>query len=108
MTQPWLSNQTLASLAPRATIPRYDRAAVRGGIVHLGVGAFHRAHEAVFTDDCLNAGEMEWGIYAASLRSTATSDALTLQNSLYTMAVRKSGEQCLRADPRSLDSSARC
>jgi fructuronate reductase len=65
----------------------YDRAAVTAGIVHLGAGAFHRAHQAVFTDDCLAAGELDWGITAASLRSPDTRDALAPQDGLYTLAL---------------------
>jgi fructuronate reductase len=64
-----LSNATLQYLPNDIARPRYLRSTVRTGIVHLGLGAFHRAHQAVFTDDCLNAGETGWGIAAASLRS---------------------------------------
>ena len=52
---PRLSNATLAGLPPDVRRPAYDRGAVTTGIVHLGIGAFHRAHQAVFTDDMLAA-----------------------------------------------------
>lgn len=55
--------------------------------MHLGVGAFHRAHQAVYVDDCLAAGETGWGITGASLRSADTRDALAPQDGLYTLAV---------------------
>ena len=41
-------------------ISAYDRSATRVGIVHLGIGAFHRAHQAVYVDDRLAAGETDW------------------------------------------------
>jgi len=74
----------------------YDRAAVTPGIVHLGVGAFHRAHQAVFTDDRLVDGEADWGIVAVSMRSADTRDALEPQNNLYTLALRDSDGERLR------------
>jgi len=91
-----LSNQTLARL-PASVIKRgYDRAAVTPGIVHLGVGAFHRAHQAVYVDDCLASGETGWSVVGASLRSAETRDALGPQDGLYTLAVRSSGGEQLR------------
>jgi len=83
-----LSNATLASASPGVELPGYDRSAVTAGIVHLGLGAFHRAHQAVFADDALNRGETGWGIIAASLRSADTRDALAPQDGLYTFALR--------------------
>jgi fructuronate reductase len=68
--------------------PAYDRAAVTCGVVHLGIGAFHRAHQAVVFDDALNAGDLRWGIIAASLRSPSVRDQMTPQDGLYTMLVR--------------------
>lgn len=89
-----LSNETLGALPDSVTAPHYERAAVGTGIVHLGVGAFHRCHQAVYVDDCLAAGETGWGIVGASLRSADTRDALSPQDGLYTLAVRSgSGEQ---------------
>ena len=87
MQLPRLSEATLSALGPGVRRPLHDRAAVTAGIVHLGAGAFHRAHQAVFTDDCLAAGELDWGITAASLRSPDTRDALAPQDGLYTLAL---------------------
>src|SRR5687768_18435203 len=73
-----------------ATLPAplpYDRAAVTAGIVHLGIGAFHRAHMAVYVDDLLPR-DPRWGIVGASLRRPDTRDALAPQDFLYTVAVR--------------------
>ena len=67
--------------------PRYDRAAVTPGIVHLGIGAFHRAHMAVYVDGLLPR-DPRWGIIGASLRRPDTRDALAPQDFLYTVAIR--------------------
>lgn len=75
---------------------RYDLDAVRIGIVHLGIGAFHRAHQAIYVDDRLAAGERAWAICSASLRSPDTRDALAPQDGLYTLAVRSGGNERLR------------
>jgi fructuronate reductase len=66
------------------------------GIVHLGIGAFHRAHQAVYVDDRLAAGETGWAIRGASLRSPDTADALNPQDGLYTVAVRSGEGERLR------------
>lgn len=64
----------------------YDRDAVTVGIVHFGIGNFHRAHQAVYCDDLLKAGALQWGIAGVSLRSAAMRDALKSQDYLYTLA----------------------
>lgn len=88
MTCPRLSPETLRLLPPTVGRPEYDRTAARVGIVHLGLGAFHRGHQAVFADDALARGDSGWGITAASLRSPETRDALAPQSGLYTFALR--------------------
>jgi fructuronate reductase len=91
-----LSEASLGRLPAEVSRPRYDRAAVRTGIVHLGLGAFHRAHMAAMTEDCLDAGARDWGIAAASLQSPATRDALAPQDGLYTLALRGNAAESLR------------
>ncbi|RWL43542.1 MAG: mannitol dehydrogenase family protein [Mesorhizobium sp.] len=89
-----LSNVTIAKLPAEVLVPRYARNSVTPGIVHLGVGAFHRAHQAAYVDACLADGESNWGIVGVSLRSPDTRDALKPQDGLYTLAIRDSaGEQ---------------
>ena len=83
-----LSSATLDALPDDVIRPAYDRAAVRAGVVHLGIGAFHRAHQATVFDDVLNAGDLRWGIVAASLRSPLVRDQMAPQDGLYTMLVR--------------------
>ncbi|MBI3506752.1 MAG: mannitol dehydrogenase family protein [Proteobacteria bacterium] len=86
----------LATLPAAVARPGYDRRAVTPGIVHLGIGAFHRAHQAVVIDDRLAAGERGWGIVGASLRAADTRDALDPQDGLYTLAIRSDKRTDLR------------
>ena len=102
-TIPRLSNTTLPLLAGKASLPNYDRSAVKRGIVHLGVGAFHRAHQAVYTEAVLNAGDLRWGIVGASLRSPDTHDALKSQNWLYTLGIRDGSLDRLQINGGMLD-----
>jgi fructuronate reductase len=74
----------------------YDRTAQQAGIVHFGIGAFHRAHMAVYTDSAMNAGERDWGIIGVSLRSSGVADLLNPQNGLYTVAERSGAETSFR------------
>lgn len=87
-----LSNAALSDLPGTVQFPRYDRAAIETGVVHLGVGAFHRAHQAVVFDDALQAGDLRWGIVGASLRSPDVRDQLGPQDGLYTVLTRN-GDQ---------------
>lgn len=89
-----LSTATLAQA--RARKPSYDRGQLRTGIVHLGIGAFHRAHQAVYTEECLETGDLAWGIAGASLRSADTRNALTPQDGLYSLVTRDSDLRELR------------
>ncbi len=78
---------TRLSTAALPTLLPYDREAVTPGIVHLGIGAFHRAHMAVYVDDLLPR-DPRWGIIGASLRRPDTREALAPQDFLYTVAIR--------------------
>jgi len=86
----------LASLPPDVARPAYDRAAMKTGVVHLGVGAFHRAHQAVVFDRLLSKGDPRWGVTGASLRSPAMRDALAPQAGLYTLVERDGAGERLR------------
>ncbi len=80
-----LSNQSLHNMSVRT--PNYDRKAINPAIVHLGMGAFHRAHQSVYIDDILE-HDPNWGIIGASLRSANTANALTPQDGLYTLIIK--------------------
>ncbi len=91
-----LSTATLSALPAEVERPRYDRTAVRRGVVHLGIGAFHRAHQAWYFERALDGGDLRWGIVAASLRSAGVADQLNPQDGLYTLAVRDGSGEALR------------
>jgi fructuronate reductase len=79
-----LSVVAIEGLPQRVRRPDYPLAQ-RSGMVHLGLGAFHRAHQAVYTDDALAAGARDWGIIGVSLRSTQVRDQLQPQDGLYSV-----------------------
>ncbi len=79
-----LSLATLEGLPQLVQRPQYPLAQ-RSGIVHLGLGAFHRAHQAVYTDDAMAAGARDWGITGVSLRAAGVRDQLVPQDGLYTV-----------------------
>lgn len=66
----------------------YDRDAQAAGMVHFGIGAFHRAHQAWYTDQAMSAGERNWAITGISLRSGEVSYRMTPQEGLYTVTER--------------------
>ncbi len=83
-----LALTTLAQVPPAVRTPRYDPAGLGVGILHLGPGAFHRAHQAVFTEDAIEAEGGDWGILGVALRRPETPDLLNGQDSLYTVEIR--------------------
>lgn len=78
----------LADLPSDVIRPGYDRDRHKAGILHLGLGAFHRAHQAVFTDDALAAEGGDWRIIGANLRSREMPQAMNAQNGLYAVLER--------------------
>ena len=96
-----LSNAGLEALAGSATIPGYDRDAVTVGVVHLGVGAFHRAHLARYLDRLLDDGAdgLGWGICGVGVLpgDGAMQAALLAQDCLYTLVeTAPDGTQAVR------------
>lgn len=96
MTGPRLDSGTLTALPSQVARPDYDRSGVRTGVVHLGVGAFHRAHQAVVFDDALNAGDLRWGVLGASLRSSDVRNQLAPQDGLYILVVEDGAARSMR------------
>lgn len=95
-----LASSTLQTLDRAIEVPSYDRSAVSIGIVHFGVGGFHRSHQALYIDDLLCHGEAhDWGICGVGLLpgDQAMHEALTSQDCLYTVVTRhSSGEVSAR------------
>ncbi|MBB3000428.1 mannitol 2-dehydrogenase/sorbose reductase [Paraburkholderia tropica] len=86
-----LSNATLAHFDADIAVPGYDRAALVAGIAHIGVGNFHRAHQARYVDDCLHLPDTEqWGICGIGLGNGASARAkaaaLRAQDGLYSLS----------------------
>ena len=86
-----VTGKTLAELSVPG--PGYDRRQVTTGIVHIGVGGFHRSHQAMYVDTLMNRGvAMDWGICGIGVQpsNSAMRDALAAQDGLYTLVLRHS------------------
>jgi fructuronate reductase len=79
-----LTEASLHAARSGTVLPTYHRDATRIGIVHIGPGAFHRAHQAYYVDTLLHA-DKRWAISALSLKSSGLRDALKDQQGLYTL-----------------------
>ena len=79
-----LTEASLHAARSGTVVPTYNRESTRIGIVHIGPGAFHRAHQAWYVDTLLHS-DKRWAISALSLRSTGLRDALKDQDGLYTL-----------------------
>lgn len=80
-----LHPNTLDQLQPDVQLPAYERSAIKPGIVHLGLGAFHRAHQAVFTEQAMANSGGDWGIIGVSMRSNTVARQLLPQQCLYSL-----------------------
>ncbi len=89
MLEERLGLATLASLPAGVRRPAYDPASATVGIVHLGLGAFHRAHQAIYTDDVMPR-DPRWGICGVSLKTTRAIEPLAAQDGLYSVLFRTS------------------
>ena len=84
-----LANAALASIKADVRRPRYDRARLVPGVVHLGIGNFHRAHQAIYLEDLVERSGLGLGITGVSLKSPGMRDKLAPQDGLYTLLVRE-------------------
>ena len=85
-----LDGTTVRALPADVAVPGYDRAAVRPGIVHLGVGGFHRSHQAMYLDRLMDQGQaLDWGICGVGVlpADARMRDVLTAQDGLYTLVL---------------------
>ena len=85
---PPLTTATLPAYAGRVRVPGYDRSALTPAIVHIGVGGFHRAHQALYLDELASRGDSDWGVIGVGLRSPDMKEALEPQDGLYTVVER--------------------
>lgn len=99
-----LTTSTLANIGERVTVPAYDRASITPGIVHFGVGNFHRAHQAMYLDRLMAAGEaLDWGICGVGVLpgDVQMRDVLAAQDGLYTLTLKHADG---RLEPRVIGS----
>lgn len=96
-----LTQQSLQELT-NVQIPNYQRSDVRAGILHIGVGNFHRGHQAVYADDLLSK-DPNWGIIGVSMRSDTARRQLIPQDCLYSVCTKRSGEMSTRVIGSILD-----
>lgn len=101
-----LSLATLSEVARTATIPGYDRASLKAGIVHFGVGNFHRAHQAVYLDDLFNEGtDHDWAIVGAGVlpSDAAMREKLAAQDFLTTVVEQDNNRTAARVTAPMID-----
>lgn len=85
-----LTTATLRQLDTRIAVPTYERSGLIPGIVHIGVGGFHRAHLATYADELAAAGHRGWAITGSGVRraDSAMAEVLEAQDGLYTLITR--------------------
>lgn len=86
-----LGRSWLGRLPAAVRAPAYDRGALAAGMAHIGVGAFHRCHQAEYTDDLLEQDFGRWGVVGINLRPPRLADSLGRQDGLYTRLLREHG-----------------
>nr|WP_231986567.1 mannitol dehydrogenase family protein [Mycobacterium sp. 852002-40037_SCH5390672] len=92
-----LSSSTLQLHSRRVDVPTYDRSSLGRSIVHIGVGNFHRAHQAVYFDELAQRGvTRDWGITGVSLHHGRMKELLSEQDWLYTVVQRSHGRDAAR------------
>ena len=87
---PALNDANLSALRDEVARPTYDRAAVTVGVVHIGVGGFHRAHQAMYLDRLMNAGRaLDWGICGVGVLESdrRMAEVMATQDCLYTLVL---------------------
>ena len=101
MNTPWTRSRSTAppwrTCQPPSWAPRFDPATLRPGIVHLGLGGFHRAHMARYTHSLMDGRPdmLQWGIVGAGLMpgDRRMGESLHPQDNLYTLVERSAGEE---------------
>ena len=87
-----LNEGTLARHSRRVAVPTYDRWLLTPSVVHFGVGAFHRSHQAMYFDEIAQRGiSRDWGIIGVGLHRREMREALSAQDGLYTVVPRGGG-----------------
>jgi mannitol 2-dehydrogenase len=101
-----LSLATLNAVSASAAIPSYERSQLKAGIIHFGIGNFHRAHQAVYLDDLFNLGQdHDWGLIGAGVTSYdgTMRDKLKAQDYLTTVVEQDVGKSAARVTGSMID-----
>jgi mannitol 2-dehydrogenase len=101
-----LSSATLGRLPANVAVPRYERSGLKGGILHFGIGNFHRAHQAVYLDDLFNAGrDHDWAIVGAGVLPSDVGgrDRLKDQDYFTTVVEQDAGHMVARVTGSMID-----
>ncbi|PHV67858.1 mannitol dehydrogenase family protein [Williamsia muralis] len=99
-----LTDASLPEVCKRLSRPAYDRAGLSPSIVHIGVGGFHRAHQAVYLDELACRGiSTDWGVVGAGLHGRKMKEALEQQACLYTVVERGADREQARVVGSMLD-----
>jgi mannitol 2-dehydrogenase len=91
-----LTSATLPLLPDTVAVPTYDRSALVPSVVHVGVGGFHRAHQALYLDDLARRGDTGWGVVGVGLRRPDMAEVLGAQDCLFTVVERDGRTQTAR------------
>lgn len=101
-----LSLATLKAISGTASVPSYDRGSLKAGIVHFGVGNFHRAHQAIYLDDLFNLSrDHDWAIVGAGVlpSDAAMRDKLAGQDFLTTVVEQDNNRSGARVTGAMID-----
>lgn len=106
MTPTPVNRRTLGTLSRSASVPSYDPVSLTAGIIHFGVGNFHRAHQAVYLDDLFNRGlDHDWAIVGAGVRAAdeRMRSELALQDWLTTVVEQEADVSAARVTAAMVD-----
>ncbi|MFT7756278.1 UNVERIFIED_CONTAM: hypothetical protein ODX46_09350, partial [Salmonella enterica subsp. enterica serovar Enteritidis] len=101
-----LSKSALSQLPANVAVPGYRQADLTAGIIHFGIGNFHRAHQAVYLDDLFNAGsDHDWAIVGAGVLASDETmrQKLREQDWLTTVVEQDSGHRTARVTASMID-----
>ena len=87
MTESKLSRTTISQVSTSVQTPAYSARPLETGVVHLGLGAFHRAHQAMVFDQLLRKGDSRWGIHGVGMTQPGLSNKLRAQDGLYSVRI---------------------
>lgn len=91
-----LCEDTLDQHPETVLVPTYDRSALAPAVVHVGVGGFHRAHQAVYFDELARCGITDWGVVGIGMHRPEMGEVLGSQDNLFTVVERGAEESSAR------------